>query len=99
MNMASLTLDGKTMDLARTFNYSQVISLYKNTKISTSRNDKDKISGRKPFKSEDEKGLTPSDRVLSNATTKKQGRSSRLKTLSVKKFQLRLLKILLRELK
>ena len=39
-------------------NYSQVISLYKNTKISTSRNDKDKISAGKSFKSEDEKGLT-----------------------------------------
>ena len=45
MNMASLTLDGKTMDFSKDLpNYSQVISLYKNTKISTSRNDKDKIS-------------------------------------------------------
>ena len=59
MNMASLTLDGKTMDFSKDLpNYSQVISLYKNTKISTSRNDKDKISAGKPFKSEDEKGLT-----------------------------------------
>lgn len=56
MNMASLTLDGKTMDFSKDLpNYSQVISLYKNTKISTSRNDKDKISAGKPFKSEDEK--------------------------------------------
>jgi len=39
MNMASLTLDGKTMDFSKDLpNYSQVISLYKNTKISTSRN-------------------------------------------------------------
>ena len=45
MNMASLTLDGKTIDFSKDLpNYSQVISLYKNTKISTSRNDKDKIS-------------------------------------------------------
>ena len=59
MNMASLTLDGKTMDFSRDLpNYSQVISLYKNTKISTSRNGKDKISAGKPFKSADEKGLT-----------------------------------------
>ena len=59
MNMASLTLDGKTMDFSKDLpNYSQVISLYKNTKISTSRNDKDKISAGKPFKSEDENGLT-----------------------------------------
>jgi putative ABC transport system permease protein len=59
MNMASLTLDGKTIDFSKDLpNYSQVISLYKNTKISTSRNDKDKISAGKPFKSEDEKGLT-----------------------------------------
>ncbi|MFR3189213.1 MAG: ABC transporter permease [Streptococcus salivarius] len=58
MNMASLTLDGKTIDFSGPSNYSQVISLYKNTKISTSRNDKDKISAGKPFKSEDEKGLT-----------------------------------------
>ena len=59
MNMASLTLDGKTMDFSKDLpNYSQVISLYKNTKISTSRNDKDKISAGKSFKSEDEKGLT-----------------------------------------
>ena len=46
MNMASLTLDGKTMDFS------------KNTKISTSRNGKDKISAGKPFKSADEEGLT-----------------------------------------
>ena len=59
MNIASLTLDGKTMDFSKDLpNYSQVISLYKNTKISTSRNDKDKISAGKSFKSEDEKGLT-----------------------------------------
>ena len=59
MNMASLTLDGKTMDFSKDLpNYSQVISLYKNTKISTSRNGKDKISAGKPFKSADEKGLT-----------------------------------------
>ena len=33
MNMASLTLDGKTMDFSKDLpNYSQVISLYKNTK-------------------------------------------------------------------
>ena len=44
MNMASLTLDGKTMDFSKDLpNYSQV---------------KDKISAGKPFKSEDEKGLT-----------------------------------------
>ncbi len=44
MNMASLTLDGKTIDFSKDLpNYSQVISLYKNTKISTSRNDKDKF--------------------------------------------------------
>ena len=49
-------LDGKTMDFSKDLpNYSQVISLYKNTKISTSRNDKDKISAGKPFKSEDER--------------------------------------------
>ena len=59
MNMASLTLDGKTMDFSKDLpNYSQVISLYKNTKISTSRNDKDNISAGKPFKSADEEGLT-----------------------------------------
>ena len=59
MNMASLTLDGKTIDFSKDLpNYSQVISLYKNTKISTSRNGKDKISAGKPFKSADEKGLT-----------------------------------------
>ncbi|MFR4844838.1 MAG: ABC transporter permease [Streptococcus sp.] len=59
MNLASLTLDGKTMDFSKDLpNYSQVISLYKNTKISTSRNGKDKISAGKAFKSADEKGLT-----------------------------------------
>lgn len=59
MNIASLTLDGKTMDFSKDLpNYSQVISLYKNTKISTSRNDKDNISAGKPFKSADEEGLT-----------------------------------------
>ena len=59
MNMASLTLDGKTMDFSKDLpNYSQVISLYKNTKISTSRNGKNKISAGKPFKSADEEGLT-----------------------------------------
>lgn len=59
MNMASLTLDGKTMDFSKDLpNYSQVISLYKNTKISPSRNGKDKISAGKPFKSADEEGLT-----------------------------------------
>ena len=59
MNMTSLTLDGKTMDFSKDLpNYSQVISLYKNTKISTSRNDKDNISAGKPFKSADEEGLT-----------------------------------------
>lgn len=59
MNMASLILDGKTMDFSKDLpNYSQVISLYKNTKIFTSRNGKDKISAGKPFKSADEKCLT-----------------------------------------
>ena len=59
MNMASLTLDGKTMDFSKDLpNYSQVISLYKNTKISSSRNGKDKISAGKLLKSADEKGLT-----------------------------------------
>ena len=59
MNLASLTLDGKTMDFSKDLpNYSQVISLYENTKISTSRNGKDKITAGKPFKSADEKGLT-----------------------------------------
>lgn len=59
MNMTSLTLDGKTVDFSKDLpNYSQVISLYKNTKISTSRNGKDKISAGKPFKSADEEGLT-----------------------------------------
>ena len=59
MNMTSLTLDGKTMDFSKDLpNYSQVISLYKNTKISTFRNGKDKISAGKPFKSADEEGLT-----------------------------------------
>ena len=59
MNMASLTLDGKTMDFSKDLpNYSQVISLYKNTKISTSRNDKDKISAGSLFKSKKMKRAT-----------------------------------------
>ena len=85
------------MDLARTFLTILSLSVSQEHKISTSRNGKDKISAGKPFKSADEKGLTLPMSFVKHYN-EETGKKLKAKDFIGKEIQLRLLKILLREL-
>lgn len=59
MNMTQLTLEGETMDFSKELpNYAQVVSLYNDTEISVSSNDRKKVLAGNLYQSSNEDGLT-----------------------------------------
>ena len=61
MNMSNITIDGQEMDLSQTMpSYAQVVSLYEDTSISVSSNEKDKVVAGSLYTDANEQGINDS---------------------------------------
>ena len=67
MNMSNMTIDGQEMDFSQTMpSYAQVVSLYEDTSISVSSNEKDKVVAGSLYTDTNEQGLTIPISLLKN---------------------------------